>query len=387
MPRRGENIYKRKDGRWEGRISKPDGKYKYVYAKTYKEVKEKKKNCQDNIKSYETPKQIKNASELFEYWLSNDVFNQVKPTTYGNYYCSMKKYIIPFFKKSGNERITELSVAKFVKTIKDNNLISDTYKRKILVIFKTALKKILKESADYLPILDVIKLPKIETAPVQVFSIREQRLIENTVLQLDKIDAYGIILCFYTGIRLGELCALKWSDIDFESGIMSISKTVARTKNFKKGENKTVLLVGTPKSNKSIRKIPLPDFILKYYAKYKTYNINEFNENNYILSKSGTPVDPRTIEKLYKKIIINSGVKYRKFHAIRHTFATRALELGVDIKTLSEILGHASVSITLNIYAHSLIEQKKIAIDKFNHMHIAYMEPVSFAVTDTVNSV
>ena len=385
MPRRGENIYKRRDGRWESRIPKPNGKYQYVYAKTYKEVKEKRTNYQEQMKTNGTKPStaLKSAAELFEAWLNN-IKNQVKPSTYGNYYCNMKKYVIPFFKEARNEQITELSVARFVKSIRDNILLAESTKRKILVVFKTALRQILKGSADCSPILEVIDLPKTGTTSVQVFSMNEQRLVENAALHSDNKAAHGIVLCFYTGIRLGELCALKWSDIDFEAGTMSISRTVSRVKSFIQDGNKTELLVGTPKSNKSVRKIPLPDFMLKRSAEFKACYVNE---NDYVIARTDTPIDPRTYQKLYKKIIADSGVEYRKFHAIRHTFATRALELGVDIKTLSEILGHANVSITLNIYAHSLMEQKKIAMDKLNNMHIMYMEHTPFAVTNSVISI
>lgn len=385
MARRGENIYKRKDGRWEARITKPNGKYQSIYSKTYREVKEKKEKYQEKMKSNEkeVPKEINKAAELFEFWLDSSV-SQVKPSTYGNYYCSMRKYVIPFFKEAGNVQITELSVARFVKSVKENNSIAESTKRKILVVFKTALKQILKGSEVYSPILELIELPKTENKPVQVFSIKEQRLIENAAIHSDNIASHGIVLCFYTGIRLGELCALKWSDFDFEAGIMSVSRTVSRVKDLKHDENKTVLLVGTPKSNKSVRKIPLPEFLLKHSKELKKYCVNE---NNYVISGTDIPIDPRTYQRLYNKVIASAGVKYRKFHAIRHTFATRALEVGVDIKTLSEILGHANVSITLNIYAHSLMEQKRIAMTKLNSMHITYMEPVSLTVKNSVISI
>ena len=386
MPRRGENIYKRKDGRWESRIPKPEGKYQYIYAKTYREVKEKKKSCQEQIKLCETkPSEgIDNAAELFESWLNNGVLNQVKPSTYGNYYCSMKKYVIPFFLGAGNERITESSVTRFVKSIKGNNSLAESSKGKILMVFKTALRQILKGAADCSSILELIKLPKTENTPVQVFSIKEQRLVEYEALHSENMAAHGIVLCFYTGIRLGELCALKWSDIDFEAGIMSVSRTVSRVKNLKRDGNKTILLIGTPKSKKSVRKIPLPNFMLKHSAEFKT---RYANENDYVISGTDTPIDPRTYQKLYKKIIESAGIQYRKFHAIRHTFATRALEVGIDIKTLSDILGHANVSITLNIYTHSLMEQKKIAMDKLNNMHITYMNSTPLAVTNSVVSI
>jgi integrase len=384
MPKRGENIYKRKDGRWEGRIPKADGKFQYVYAKTYREVKEKKRICLEDINSVATKQSASHASaeELFELWLSG-IKGRVKPSTYGNYYCCMQKYVIPFFNEAGNRQITVLSVKNFVKSIRDNKSIAETTKKKNLVIFKTAIKEVMKGVSDYSAILEAVKLPKTENASVQVFSINEQRLIENSVQRSDDIIAYGIILCFYTGIRLGELCALKWGDFDFEAGVMSIFRTVSRVKNFDQDEKKTMLLVGSPKSNRSARKIPLPEFMLKYSTELKSYCTDE---NCFVLSGTDTPIDPRTYQKLYKKLLKDAGVKYRKFHAIRHTFATRAMELGVDIKTISEILGHSNVSITLNIYTHSLMEQKKIAIDKLNNMHITYMEPISFAVINSVNS-
>ncbi len=382
MSRRGENIYKRKDGRWEGRILKADGKYQYVYARTYKEVKEKKKNYKEykKLRREKIPGTAKSATELFELWLESGVANQVKPSTYENYYRCMHKYVLPFFGKM-NDRITALQVGLFVKSICDNISLSESYKRKIISIFKTALREILKNSGDYAPIMEEVKLPKAENTAVQVFSVKEQRLIENAAMDSEDKRALGILLCFYSGIRLGELCALKWGDLDFEAGTMSIVRTVSRTKNFQHHVNKSILLVGMPKSKKSIRKIPLPVFLLKLSNKLKIY---AKNEHCYVLSGSKTPIDPRTYQKLFKRILTSAGVKDRKFHTIRHTFATRALELGVDIKTLSEILGHSNVAITLNIYAHSLMEQKKIAINKLNEMHVTHMGITSFAVGGSV---
>lgn len=214
-----------------------------------------------------------------------------------------------------------------------------------------------------------------------MFSINEQRLIEKADFHAEDIRALGIILTFYTGIRLGELCALKWSDFDYEAGTMSVTKTVGRVKNFQPGGSKTTLLVGTPKSQKSMRVIPLPKFIQSMYKENKQYCTDE---DCYLISGTNKPFDPRAYEKLFKKVLADAGVKDRKFHTIRHTFATRALELGVDIKTLSEILGHSNVSTTLNIYAHSLMEQKKIAMDKLNEMHITHMAITAIAVAGSV---
>jgi integrase len=384
MPRRGENVYKRKDGRWEGRIIKPGGKIKYVYAATYKEVKEKKNDLQRDImaKGTSTVSIGKTATELFEHWLSDEVLDRVKATTHENYSYCINNYVIPFFKNTGSNCITEQTVEKFVKSIRDNLQISESYKRKLLSIFKTALRDILKTHPNYSAIIQKVILPKMQNREVQAFSVNEQRLIENAVLNSKDKRAIGILLCFYTGIRLGELCALRWEDIDFEAGTMSVSKTVARTKNSQHEGSKTMLLVGSPKSQKSMRKIPLPGFLI---TMAKEMPLVSKEKGCYILTGTDKPLDPRTYEKLFKRILIKSGVKDRKFHTIRHTFATRALELGVDIKTMSEILGHSNVTVTLNIYAHSLYEQKRIAIDKLNSMHMDHMEITAFAVTVPVS--
>jgi integrase len=380
MPRRGENIYKRRDGRWEARILRPDGKYHSIYAKTYRQVREKKKNFQHTEKKLEDKGRAApdSASSLFEAWLKGSVYDRVKPSTYENYYRCMNKYVIPFF--SGSERITDSRVGQFVRTIRQSSL-SEASQKKILSIFKTALREILRDSDDYAVVLGAVKMPKAGDTSVQVFSRKEQRLIENAALGYDDKRALGVLLCFYTGIRLGELCALKWCDIDTEAGVMSIVRTVSRTKCFQHGGSKTELLVGMPKSHKSIRKIPLPAFLLNMTSDFR---VNSGRDTNYVLSGSDIPLDPRNYQKLFKKILKSAGVKHSKFHAIRHTFATRALELGVDIKTLSEILGHSNVAITLNVYAHSLMELKKSAMDKLNEMYMSHNAVVSFAVADSV---
>lgn len=387
MPRKGENIYKRKDGRWEGRVLLKNGKYHSVYARSYREVREKMKSAKGPGKraGEKSVRFNKNAADLFEAWLTGDLQDRLKPSTYESYYRCIKKYVLPYFQQSGNEKLTDISVAWFIKDIKENSALSQNYRRKILTIFKIALREITKAVPEYASLIPNITLPRLNSSEeVLVFTMNEQRILECVVEHSENKKAWGIILCFYTGIRIGELCALKWSDFDVEAGTMSVTRTVTRIKDFTANSVKTRLHVGSPKSKTSLRKIPLPAFLLEPIKKFK---LDISNEDVYILSGSIEPLDPRIYQRVYKKVLQEAGVKNRKFHAIRHTFATRALELGVDIKTLSEILGHSNVSITLNIYAHSLMEQKKIAIDKFNKMHITQMQGTSFAVDFMVNPV
>lgn len=380
MARRGENIYKRKDGRWEARLLIEKGKYRYFYGKTYKDAKLKMRLFQENAKLHKEKQaeQKTNAYLLLEGWLQKQVtLKNVKPLTYESYYHCMNKHILPFFQNEQTNKITMDTVSQFTKTLGENELLADTSKKKIFTIFKIALKEILKDELNSASILAIVKPPKLETREVEIFSIKEQRCLEACALQSQDQRALGIILCLYTGIRLGELCALTWGDIDWESGFMSITKTVSRVKTFKQDSKKTELIVGTPKSRNSMRKIPVPEFLLKLV---KQRNLWEENEDAFVLSGKETPIDPRIFQKLYKKLLEEANLRDRKFHAIRHTFATRGLELGVDIKTISEILGHSNVSITLNIYAHSLIEQKKAAMEKYNAMHIASAEISKYAV-------
>ncbi len=384
MARKGENIYKRKDGRWEGRVLMQNKKYYSFYAKSYREVREKMKNAKPQEKS--VPKLptfcSNNAFGLFESWLNSELAERLKPSTYESYYQCMHKYVLPHFNQPENEQLTDISVVRFVKQIKDNNGISKSYQRKILSIFKTALREISKENPEYASMITNISLPTVKMQQeVPVFTMKEQRLIEYAVqCSVDK-RCLGVILCFYTGLRIGELCALKWSDFDMDAGTMMVSRTVSRIQNFHSDGAKTRLSVGTPKSRTSLRRIPLPAFLLELLQQYK---LDSYDENSSILSGKNEPFDPRIYQRIYKKLLKEAGVRDRKFHAIRHSFATRALELGVDIKTLSEILGHSNVSITLNIYAHSLMEQKRIAIDKFNEMHRLHMQKPEFTVNSVV---
>lgn len=383
MPRRGENIYKRKDGRWEGRVLRPGGKYQYVYSKTYKEVKEKKKLLQEAIDRNDPvhAHMVCNAAEAFTVWLNGNLVERVKPSTYESYYRCMTGYIIPFYQEQDHEQISVQTTMDFSGRINQHPGISRSYKRKILTIYKTALREILKDSGEYSSILNAVVMPRVPNSDVSIFSVKEQRIIEKVIIDSHDKRLLGILLCFYTGIRLGEVCGLKWGDIDFEAGAMVVARTVSRVKSFHEIGEKTALNVGPPKSAHSIRKIPLPGFLLDLAQKYK---MDSSDENCFVLSDKEIPLDPRKYQKLFQAVLKHSGVRSRKFHAIRHTFATRALELGVDIKTLSELLGHSNVSITLNIYAHSMFEQKRKAIDKLNTMYMMHAETAAFAVSNSV---
>jgi len=381
MSKRGENIYKRKDGRWEARIRKPDGHYAYVYGKTYREVKNKKANYVFHKKSPIMNTAEKSGVQAFQDWLINDVKSRVKQSTYDSYFSCIHKYIIPFF-QSGSNQINETEIADCTQSILANQQISVAYKKKILTIFKTALSDILEHEKLDTSTLKVVKFPKVESGNLEVFSIHEQYLIEQTLYEDNDRRTLAILVCFYSGIRLGELCALRWGNIDIEAKTMTIEGTVNRVKNTTQMEDrKTELILSAPKSRNSIRKIPIPDFLADMFRDQEYRNRAK---GNFLLTGSERLPDPRGVQRMYKRLLVNAGVQDRKFHTIRHTFVTRALESGVDVNTISEILGHSNVSTTLNIYAHSMLEHKRIAIEKMSAARNVPIKIIPCAVKNSV---
>ncbi len=185
---------------------------------------------------------------------------------------------------------------------------------------------------------------------MRVLSIDEQRILEKYLYSDINNYKMGILLALYTGMRVGELCALQWDDIK-ESTII-INKTVQRLKQ----NGKTVLEITEPKTRTSNRKIPVPDFL--------TPTLNQYRSSGAVLkNRKGKPVEPRLMQLTFEKYVNDCGLPKTNFHALRHTFATRCVEAGFDIKSLSEILGHTDVKTTLNKYVHSSLAQKQKNMD------------------------
>ncbi len=344
------------------------GRYRYFYDKSYAGVKKKMKEwLKTDCKLGFSTGSNSFVAEALEEWLQS-CYGSIKNSTYENYYYCINKHIKPFFRNNRIGMINENRIQEFVKHICANSKISKAYQKKILQVFKTSLKGILNKDEKTSTLLEGLSMPKKLTSgrPVEVFSMHEQSQIETDLLiSRDKKDI-GLLLCFYTGIRLGEVCALKWSRIDIDSKTIIIDQTLTRTKNFSEDGNKTKLELASPKSRSSIRKIPIPDFLCELLSEIiPKIDCKEF----FLLSGSRKPLDPRTFQRYYKKVLDNTQIDSRKFHTIRHTFATRALEVGIDIRTVSDLLGHSGVTSTMNTYAHSLLEQKKLAIAKMNMLH------------------
>lgn len=353
MPKKGINIFKRKDGRWEARYVKAiqsSGKKKYgsVYGRTFEEAKQKQEECINRIKSC-----VRNILKeditlilMMERWIV-DIQNCVKKSTHQKYDGIIRNHIKPH--AIANMQISLINT----KTIHDysmellsvNNLSAKTV-NDILVVIGLGLK--------YAEELYSIPKPKIKyiresQKELRILSVPEQTALESFLYNDINTYKFGILLALYTGIRLGELCALRWEDVDSEK--IRINKTVQRLKNGESGI-KTSLEIMSPKTNKSIRLIPLPSFLVPL--------VEQRRETGTVLkNRNGNIVEPRLMQMTFEKYISKCGLPKTNFHALRHTFATRCIESGFDVKSLSEILGHSDVKTTLNRYVHSSMSQKQ----------------------------
>lgn len=364
MARHGENIYKRKDGRYEGRyvIGKTiTGKtrFGYIYGRQYAEVKKElllKKA--DLARTAYTANGVCHCKvgEWLKYWLENELLGSVKPSSYQTYISLMNKHLIP---KLGNIRLSAVSPAvvnDFIRSLEQSGLSYSTVKgayRLLSAAMRYALDegKILKNPCRKIRIL------RPEQAEQRVLTRAEQEKLCNSASD----GGLPAILSLYTGMRLGEVCALKWSDIDWEKKTITVRRTAQRIVCNKTSENgkNTMLMIGTPKSMRSSRVIPAPDFIL---IKLKRL-MKEEAADSFVFGVSAKAAEPRTIQRRFKCLTKKLGICNVHFHTLRHSFATRLLELGADIKTVSVLLGHGSVKTTLDFYAHSLIDQQRAAMD------------------------
>ena len=351
MPRKGENIYKRKDGRWEGRYKTETAKYRSIYGKTYQEVKTKLLVLKAAPVTTNSSGKL-TIKELFMEWLSA-VKLKVKESTYANYRMKADKHILPQF---GDMRYDDLTVQRVHNFIENKMKIglSAKYVSDIIIVFKSMAKYISRVYGFRNPIVDVV-LPKTQKKEMNLFSDIEQKELCSYLLKNPDNTSIGVLLSLYTGLRIGEVCGLKWNDIDFEKSILTVRRTVQRIRT---GIHGTKLIVDTPKSRSSQRVIPIPAFLMDILRKFCKC------DNFYTLSGSEKITEPRTMQRRFKTMLKKAGLPSINYHSLRHMFATNCIQLGFDVKTLSEILGHASVETTLNRYVHSSFEQKTEYMDR-----------------------
>ena len=351
----GENmqIKKRKNGTYYVRYIKKEKKtggfiYGYLEGKTknqiLKEIEKAKKYLPYDV-FYLNRKDT--FFEMVSLFLTAQKI-KVKPSTYSTYFYTIKKYILPFFADLKKEEIKEAYVLQFTNTLFSKNL-SPKRIKDILVL----LKQIFLFSK-----LDCsVIFPRVPKKDILVFTKEEQERLEVYLKDHLNLETLGILICLYTGVRIGEICALKWDDIDLEKHKIKITHTIVRVVDLSKGEKKTKILLDTPKTTHSKREIPLPTFLGSYLKLFQ--NKADF----FLLTGNENPMDSRNF---FKQILKENSLEFYNFHALRHTFATRCIELGFDAKTVSELLGHANVKITLDLYVHPSMDTKRKLMNRLS---------------------
>lgn len=354
------NAYHRKDGRWEGRI--PQGKsengkrkFQYILARTKEEVLRRMEEIRLN--SRPTASCCKTLRTIFFEWFIS-AKHRIKESTATNYTMKVNKHILPVFGEKSISSITQDDVYAFIAD-KQRSGFSERYIADIVVL----MKSIFKYAAAYYHIfnpLDGLRLPKRKRAEIKLLDKEEQDRLQEYISDNWNLGTLGTALSFSTGIRIGELCALQWKDIDLEKRILTVNKTMQRIQS-PSDTARTKLIITDPKSESSRRKIPIPDCMMCFLLKFKG------KPEDYVLTGMNKPIEPRTMQYRFSRILKNANLPSVHFHALRHIFASTCIRLGFDVKSLSELLGHSSVEITLNRYVHSSFEQKQ-----------AYMKQLAF---------
>lgn len=377
MAKRGENIYKRKDGRWEGRLKTTvmpgeRRKYRSVYGKTYREVKEKM-NIAKQTQLQESPSHYHNISEAARLWMQAEKSNW-KDSTCAVYRQLLDKYILPCL---GSMKINNLDnevMENFIRQIAnapEGRTLSRNYLSQICMVVRRVISYMNRRYAGHLPIpcnpVTRTHSRQIILPAENTLAILERYLYDNK----ENDTCLGILLALHTGIRIGELSALKWRDINIKEGTLSISYNMLRIKDAGQGsihgQNITHIMEQTPKTTDSARIIPIPPCLIPLLRLYQK------EDSSYIISGLKKPwAEPRTIQYRFKSILKKCNLEYFNFHMLRHSFASRCVAMGLDIKSLSEILGHSSIRITLSLYVHPSIRQKKELMEQYTVFNKQY---------------
>lgn len=292
--------------------------------------------------------------DLFDEWL-NYKRTKVKESTYFNYSFVINESFKKYFQNVSLEEVKNLDFYSIIDELKQK--VSRKTLRDRISILKSVLRYgERKYDMDFK--IDLITMPTIYNKEIEVLTEREKNRITKYLLDTKNIRELGILISLYTGLRIGEVCALKWKNIDFEKKLIEVERTVQR---IYRGEKNTKLLFTEPKTVKSIRKVPIAEVLLKKLKETKQF----YSKDAFILTGTETRfMEPITYRFTYKKCLRNCRISYKKFHCLRHTFATRCIRAGMDVKSLSEVLGHNNVNVTLSVYVHSSYSVKKKFIDK-----------------------
>ena len=298
----------------------------------------------------------KTIGEVAVLW-KKDKQQYVKQSTIAAYALILENHILPVF--GDKVQLTEADVQAFaLKKLQDG--LSQKTVKDVLIVLKM-IQKFGAKNGD-LPFVEwSVKFPTEQTKQeLEVLSINNQKRIMQYAIDNFTFRNLGIYICLSTGIRIGEVCALKWGDINIATETISINRTIERIYMIDGEKRHTEVVIGTPKTKNSLREIPMSKELLKIVRPLKKV----MNDEYFILTNEAKPTEPRTYRNYYKQLLKQLGIPDLKFHGLRHSFATRCIESQCDYKTVSVILGHANISTTLNLYVHPNMEQKKKCINQ-----------------------
>ncbi|MCD7801442.1 MAG: tyrosine-type recombinase/integrase [Clostridiales bacterium] len=363
--RTGENIFKRRDGRWEARYRKgrdSSGRivYGYCYGRTYTEAKQK---MEASKASYMQTGPVPAASKEWtlgyyaDAWLRQNRL-RLRDSTYVKYMGFLDNHIIPYLGDIPPTGVTAQTVASFSSYLLNTKGLSPKTAKDILVVLNSILRFIEKQLPNQVGQIDFV-YPTQEKSEIRVLSVEEQQALTNYLLTDTDSCKFGVLLSLLTGLRIGELCALRWDHVFLDRKLLRVDASMQRLKNLDpNGASKTVVVIGAPKSQASRRTIPLPDSIVSLSRRFCPADRGSF-----VLTGTEQYMEPRTLQRRFAKYAKDCGLEHVTVHTCRHTFATRCIEAGFELKSLSEIMGHANTSITMNRYVHCSMELKRKNMD------------------------
>lgn len=385
MPRKGENIYKRKDGRWEGRyiierIPHQRARYGSVYARSYREVKEKLLTAKQNIRMVRQNNSVSNkdthsVQDVSGQWLDFKSA-QIKESTLNKYLITLEQYIYPYIGSVNISQISKQDIEAFSRKLlsegkRDGTGLAPKTVSDTISILNNVLAYAAEHGHQLNPGVNSVRIRQNHQREFAVLSKENQKELSDYLIANMDLRNLGILLSLFTGLRIGELCALRWENISLKTQTIYVCQTLQRLypaeemhKRDASEENnnsaKTYISISTPKSACSIRTIPIPEHLTMILSEYE-------QPTGYLLTgRDNEYIEPRSYQNYFKKVLDSCDIEETHFHVLRHTFATRCVELGFDVKTLSEILGHANVNITMNRYVHPSMDTKRTNMELLN---------------------
>ncbi len=367
MSKKGENIYKRKDKRWEARYVKgyhPDGsaQYGYCYGKTYREAKQKVTEAKAALLT-NRPTAVTSHRRRFAFycdeWLRINR-NRVKESTYVKYNTMLENHIKPRLGGCLVQSLTSVIVEQFSHELLYEEGLAPKTVKDILTMLHSVLKYTVKQFPEPIPMIEII-YPKDPKKEMRVLTRDEQtQFVQYLLNDMDECK-FGVLLTLLTGMRIGEVCALRWENVSLREKTIRVSSTMQRLRDFDDNRtSRTKIVISDPKSDTSSRMIPLTEYAVKLCETQWCSNSAAF----VLTGETGRYIEPRTMQYRLEHYTKECGLEDVHFHTLRHTFATRCVEVEFEIKSLSEILGHSSPRITLERYVHSSMELKRDNMNK-----------------------